>query len=645
MLAFLPLISLSLTFLIFSNSGLHRSSVLSASVTWGFFLAIATEVLSRFKLISFNSLLLLWVIVLAGLIYIYMKQIKQQEWNIKSNGASRNCKADVITPFLVLLLCGAAMIITAVGAIALISPPNNWDAMDYHMSRVAHWIQNHSVAHYPTAYTPQLYQDPWAEFAILHFQILSGGDRFANFVQWFSMLGSILGVSLIAKQLGADLRGQVFTAVVAATIPMGILQASNTQNDYVLAFWMVCLAYYVLQTAQRGKERNWTDSFNVGTSLGLAILTKGTAYFYVTPFLIWFVWSQTKRSSWRAWKPILIVAILTTALNIGHYLRNYNLFGSPLGSPEDYRNGMFGISVLISNLTRNIALHLGTPFALLSGITYKIVKIIHAVISMDINDHRTTFSKTFFVPGGLSTIGLTGNENSAGNLLHVLLLGLCITIFVVRLRRQCYVSVYLTAVLCAFFLFCYLVKWQAWNSRLHLPLFVMASTFIGVVLSRISKKFANSLVLILLLSSIPWVLCNRYRPMIGSNNIFEVSRIEQYFSDRIYLEKPYVEAANFLKSRGCSQIGLSLGDDPWEYPLWVVLKAHNKQQVYVEHVNVENISSSAQGSYFNKEFLPCAVVRSTTKKSGQKEIQQLVFKAKVYEQEEGSNDVEVLVKQ
>ncbi|MHC5831404.1 MAG: glycosyltransferase family 39 protein, partial [Nostoc sp.] len=105
-------------------------------------------------------------------------------------------------------------------------------------------IQNHTVAHYPTSYTPQLYQNPWSEFVILHFQILSGGDYFANLVQWFSMIGCIIGVSLIARQLGADLRGQVFSAVVTATIPMGILQASSTQNDYVIAFWVVCLAYY-----------------------------------------------------------------------------------------------------------------------------------------------------------------------------------------------------------------------------------------------------------------------------------------------------------------------------------------------------------------------------------------------------------------
>jgi len=90
---------------------------------------------------------------------------------------------------------------------------------DFHMSRVVHWIQNKSVAHYPTHILRQLHQNPWSEFGILQFQILSSSDRLANLVQWFSMVGAVLGVSLIAKRLGADLRGEVFAAVTVATVP------------------------------------------------------------------------------------------------------------------------------------------------------------------------------------------------------------------------------------------------------------------------------------------------------------------------------------------------------------------------------------------------------------------------------------------
>ena len=122
----------------------------------------------------------------------------------------------------------------------------------------------------------------------MQFQVLSGGDQWANLVQWFSMFGSVVGVSLIAKQLGADIRGQVLAAVIAVTIPMGILQASSTQNDYVTAFWLVCLVYYILRFKEQPRCAN---AVGVGASLGLALLTKGTAYLYAFPLLVWFAFS------------------------------------------------------------------------------------------------------------------------------------------------------------------------------------------------------------------------------------------------------------------------------------------------------------------------------------------------------------------
>jgi 3-methyladenine DNA glycosylase AlkC len=60
--------------------------------------------------------------------------------------------------------------------------------MVYHMTRVQHWIQNRSVAHYPTHVLKELHRNPWAEYALLHFQVLSQGDRLANLLQWSSMM-------------------------------------------------------------------------------------------------------------------------------------------------------------------------------------------------------------------------------------------------------------------------------------------------------------------------------------------------------------------------------------------------------------------------------------------------------------------------
>ncbi|MBN3905875.1 MAG: glycosyltransferase family 39 protein [Nostoc sp. NMS1] len=647
MFIFLPIISLIAIFLLINKSrnDWRESAILSATY-WGILLTAITEFLSFFKLIAFGWILGTWGLICIILIYIYFRLNHQILTTSEQNNSSEIKKDIKIKPFANFLLYGVVFVVAIVGLIAIIAPPNNWDSMDYHMSRVAYWIQNHSIANYPTNYTPQLYQNPWSEFVILHFQILSGGDYFANLVQWFSMIGCIIGVSLIAKKLEADLRGQVFSAVITATIPMGILQASSTQNDYVLAFWIVCLAYYLLSAIQAGKNDIWTNSFNIGSSTGLAILSKGTAYFYVFPFLIWFGFYQIKSLRWKVWKPALIVGSISLLLNISHYLRNYHLFASPLGEPGGYRNEVLGVNILISNILRNVALHIGTPIGLWNGIANKLIQIIHIFIGVDINDPRITFSKTFFVPGGWSTIGISGNENSAGNLVHLALIIICIIIFLARksIRKESYIFAYLIATVSTFLIFCYLVKWQAWNSRLHLPFFVLISPFIGVILSKLKKqKIAILIVTFLLVSSLPWVFFNRYRPIIDSNNIFQTSRIEQYFSNRPYLKNTYIGAVDFLNSKKCSNIGLSMGNDPWEYPLWVLLQQNNQEMV-IQHINVTNISAVLEKEDYYKDFEPCGIISMETKKSKHNKSQEIDFKGKTYLRAWDSPDLGIFIK-
>jgi len=88
---------------------------------------------------------------------------------------------------------------------AVISPPNVWNAMEYHLPRITMWMSNRGVDFFPTPDYAQLIWGPWAEYAMMHMHLLWGGDRFVNLVEFFSLLGSVIGVSLIAKMLGDPL--------------------------------------------------------------------------------------------------------------------------------------------------------------------------------------------------------------------------------------------------------------------------------------------------------------------------------------------------------------------------------------------------------------------------------------------------------
>lgn len=627
----LPLLSLVLLFLIFASSKRSwRDSLLAALIIWGVILTAITELLSLLKLLTFGWLLVLWLAIDIGLIATYWRFYGQNNYLI-SHFKNHFKKIVKLPFFLKLLVGGVTLIVALVGLIALVAPPNHSDSMEYHMSRVAHWIQNHSLAHYPTTNLQQLYQNPWSEFAITHFQILSGGDRFANLIQWGSMVVSLIGVSLIAKQLGAQSRGQILSVVFCATIPMGILQSSSTNNDYVVSLWLVCFAYFTLLTLREGATL--ANTCLLGASLGLGILTKGTAYIYAFPFCLWLAFWGIKTLGWRVWKPVLIALAIMMAINLNHYIRNFLLFNSPLGLSTGETNKEFSLVIWISSLSKNLSLHadfvryfgLEKIITPTTGITNKLIQILHQILGLDINDVRTMSPKVsrFYVPA-LSTY-----EDTASNPGHLLLTGISLIFLLInkQLRKNSRLVTYFIVVLAGFLLFCFLFTWSPWRCRLHLPVFILFAPFVGIVLSQsLNFRITNIIAVLLIVISYPWVLQNSTRPLLGENSVLTTPRIDQYFITQKQFQTPYVEAVQVTQSQNCSNIGLILEGTSFEYPLWRLFQ-QDQPESRIQFVNVNNESANVRPSV-NVE--PCAILSITTIKTGAEQEKELIHDQTIY---------------
>ena len=473
--------------------------------------------------------------------------------------------------------------------------------MTYHLSRVMHWIQNQSLAFYPTTIPRQLYLGPGAEILILHLQILSGGDRLANFVQYAAMIGSLLGLTQIAKLLGGSARAQLFAAVGAATIPMGILQATSTQNDYVTGFWLVCFVVFGLAALKR---TGWAWWALAGASLGLAILTKATSYMFAAPFAVWIGIGQLKRGPVPAMKAAALVGGLVLLINSGQFLRNDALYGSPLGpageSPSlTYTNDLYTPAAFVSNVVRNVALHLAVPqFNQVNAFTERRIVQIHSLLGLAIDDPRTTWQ------GLRLQIAFSRHEDLAGNPLHLLLaVGALGVLVFYRPARSTTLALYAACILAGFLLFCLLLKWQPWNSRLHLPLFLLLMPWVAVVLDRsMPRAVVLGLLLVLMGWSLPFVFRNQSRPLLGAGSILRSSRTSQYFANSPVWETPYQQVTQQIAAGSCRQIGLRLGSDQWEYPLWALSSA-TQPPLQFEHVNVQNISGRIPATY-----VPCAII-------------------------------------
>ncbi|NCC50105.1 MAG: phospholipid carrier-dependent glycosyltransferase [Spartobacteria bacterium] len=567
-----------------SRQGLFRDAVLRAAVFVGVITVTGTEALGFCRMLTFWGVVGFWGIALMGVGGWCVLTILRHGWGRPAS--------TVLSTVQWALLVWCVVYILLIGLLAWMCPPNVWDGLTYHMSRVMHWIQNRSVAFYPTSIPRQLHLSPGAEYVILHAQLLSGGDRFANLVQWGAMTGCLLAGSLMAHELGAGRRGQLLTVVLVLTLPAGILQASNVQTDFVVSFWLLLLALYVVRMCRQASPR---DAFLAGGALGLAVLTKGTALVFAAPLLLVYT-----ASAWRAdrktWlRAMAVMGCLTLLLNGPFWLRNQALYGRPLGPGSEgvggafsYRNDHFSADVLLSNLSRNLALHAVQPVSALRMEVEEWTRTFHEALGLDSDDPATTWTGTTF-----HLADQWAHEVHAGNPLHLLLIFGCgLVLCIPRIFRKndktgLIRALYLSG-WCGLALFCLLLRWQPWGARLHLPFFVLLMPCLGVVVERIMPpRFAYGLGILLLLCALPWLFSNALRPLVGPAAVWRVDRSAQYFAAAPSLRAPYGALRGYLARRGPEEVGLFLGLDDPEYLLWRTVGAPGMTW---RHVGVENAS-------------------------------------------------------
>jgi hypothetical protein len=496
------------------------------------------------------------------------------------------------------ILIGSGLgIVAIVGLIALYAPPNTWDSMTYHLARVAHWIQNSSVELYPTAIPRQLVFSPYAEYAILHSVVLTASDRFATMVQWSSMVGAAVGVSLIAKMLGANRFSQILSALFVLTLPMGILQGSSTQNDFVVTLWLVCAGVFFLQIMGSWSKRRVALA---AAALGLVALTKGTGFVIGLSLIL--VWLFFARQTFRRKFGVLSMVVLSAVILTGaFYVRMKALDSNPFNA---YRlAGSVALdrvtpAAVASNVIRNLATQLALPWVAWNRAEEAALKVIHRGIGIDVSDPSTT-DGTFLLWYFLDEDYVTNFPQA------VLILIAAVLFWFVRPKTR-QIWCWAATVALGFLFFCATVKWQPWISRFHLPLFVLAAPLAVVVLARFwSKKTFFVVMAVLLLTSIPALLWNNSRRIVSAKSIFLSSRSALYFSKKPVERDVYRKATDTLTTMGCHEIGLKIGLDTWEYPWWVLM-GWPREPLRVEHLAVDNVSSHFPFS--RGEFHPCAII-------------------------------------
>ncbi|NLO90696.1 MAG: hypothetical protein GX410_01720 [Elusimicrobia bacterium] len=571
-----------------------RQCLLCGALFGGLLLFAGTEFLGFFKILAPGPVALYWLLVCAG---IGLAVFQRRERLVGQFSAPSWPPLELTEK---LLLASVAVIALLALAQSIIAPPNNWDSMSYHLPRVMHWRQNMCVDFYPTHITRQLHRAPFAEYGLLHLHLLCGSDRFLNLLQWCAMCGSLLGVSLLAGRFGGARKIQLAAALLAATIPSGILEASTTQNDYVCSFFILSFVWMLYGLK---RESGLGAYLCAGAALGLAALTKPTAYIFIAPFGLWFLLARLRGRGMLA--KTCAALLLAALVNAPHAARNMALYGAPLGpraSAEDFQvesNGSLGVRPLLSNMMRHAALDLNLPSAKEGDLLEGLVRGAHLVIGANPDDPDSTVAAS----GGFRLPEFSAFEDTTPNPLHLLLV-VAVLLWPGFWRRGGLAAAHALLVLAGFALFCLFIKWSPWSTRHHLVVFLL---LVPALDARLRGTGTLRFILpVLALASSYWLLCNVRKPVLARHNIFNMPRWEQYLLGRPGNGGNYLAVAELVRKSGCGDIGLVLGPDSWEYPFWLLLSPDGSRRL--EHVEVSNISGSLPDSGFE----PCFTVRAQT---------------------------------
>lgn len=569
-----------------------------------------TELLSLLHLLNYQFVLINWLLVsLPLIIYLYLNNIKVRAFNISFKNTIRR-KISQLTKTDKIILSASAIILLLIFMQGLLYPPNNYDSMTYHMARITSWISHQSVAHYPTAIVRQLYQPPFAEYVIMHLDILSRTDLFSNNVQFIFLLLSITVIISIVDLFKLSHIYKIMAIVLCITIPEIVLQASSTQNDIVNAFFIATAFLFAIKNINQPHLKNYVFT---GLSAGLALLTKGTAYIYLPPILLLLfitaVIQIVKCKKYNGLWHLVIAAMLAISLNSGHFSRNYQLTHNFLGidktESNSYANQKMNGGYLLSSLIKNAGMHTAIMFVKpTANFSNQVIHKLHQITGININDTSTNYKGIPY-----STITPVTSEDSAPNPFHLILITASILVIAyhfIKGQSNLMVTCLLMVLVVQTLLFCLYLKWQPWHSRLHIPLFLISIPLVcyGLSLSTRFYKITCGLLYLIGVYALITVFHNDRRPY--SNSIFE-DRYQKYFTGYPSLYKEYNIVNRSMQQAKFTTIGLILDVDDWEYPLFSGCFSQTLNPVYI---TVNNFSKNARPE---TEKIQCIISTTTNK--------------------------------
>ncbi|MGJ3244408.1 MAG: ArnT family glycosyltransferase [Opitutales bacterium] len=225
-----------------------------------------------------------------------------------------------------------SLVLAGFGLTAAWAPPLVQDSHAYRLPRIAHWLQEGRIGHFPTLYPAQNYVsragDLLQAWLLLPFSL---GYPLVRLVQWIGGVLLLCSLSLVARDLGWGRRQTWMVLWLTLGCAPLAMQAMTSQTDLTATAWVVASVALTQRAWRRGR-------LSVVGMLagGLALGTKGTVYFFIPGLaLIGVFLIRRWQPGWRrAGQQAAGVCAVWLVLAGPVHWENLRSYGHPLGAPS-----------------------------------------------------------------------------------------------------------------------------------------------------------------------------------------------------------------------------------------------------------------------------------------------------------------------
>lgn len=584
---------------------------IQAVMIWVFSIYVLVETLSVRRNLDFSHVVGTISCLIIAIIFVNLRIMKVREIRVRNaikfswSNTSKNEKCILVMFSLFCLFCIM---------MSLISIPYEVDSLTYHLTRIAYWERNRTVAHFATNDVRAVTSPPLSEFINLIIYILNDkSDKFFNLLQTFSYITNSILVMGICRKLNISKKFSYLSMFLFATTPIVFAEAFTTQVDQFAALWTIMFIYLLLDLIEEEYRFSFSiDNFvkvlMLSACIGFEYLSKPTGLFAMLTFAIWLLIVCIKRKeniiTVTAFLGIAVIVII--GIIAPEAMRNYETFYALSSSSVGTKHmvATFAPSYLLINFLKNISVNLpNVYFPYISEVFVRGVEWLAYKLGVDINSPLIAHDGAEYYVREPQTYIYDAAVNPIIMFFSCIVVGYLIWKMVKREKLEVLDRFSFWALL-SFVFFCLTLKYEHYSVRYMIPYFALLCPAICGTLEQLKLykiRIAGWLVSVMVfMCLVDFSGSVYYHAHIWWNHLRIEDRVEGYFYYRENDIVRYKELAEYLSRQEYDSLGVFFGWRAGEYPIWKMID----ENIRIDVVNVQNETVK----YLDEDFLPDYIV-------------------------------------